>query len=109
MKLDETEFKFSYATVSSEGLIFENRIYTNSSMIRYQWFEQAAIYGNWKIPIFYLANDLEHIFLLDATSLNVATSIENPSLFDEDLKQAYQAAICRFKELIKENKSRGDQ
>src|SRR5690606_15387400 len=107
MKQNGTYLQFSLATVSPEGLVFENRVYTNSLMIRLQWFEHAALHGNWKIPIFFLTTNHEQIFLLDTNSIQVATSVENPTLIDEKVKQVYQAEICQLKELISEKKSGG--
>ncbi|GAA0852722.1 hypothetical protein GCM10008915_71520 [Bifidobacterium pullorum subsp. gallinarum] len=37
--------KFGIALVTAKGLQFNEKIYTNSQMIKHQWFEHAAKYG----------------------------------------------------------------
>ncbi|MBB3132247.1 hypothetical protein FHS19_006976 [Paenibacillus rhizosphaerae] len=90
--------KFGIALVTAKGLQFNEKLYTNSQMIRHQWFEHAAKYGEWECPIGYIESNLEFIVLFDKEEMEVASSIElNGTLKDENVIQAYYEGINNLK------------
>lgn len=90
--------KFGIALVTAKGLQFNEKLYTNSQMIRHQWFEHAAKYGEWECPIGYIESNLEFIVLFDKEEMEVASSIElNGTLIDENVIQAYYEGINNLK------------
>lgn len=88
------------ATVSSCGLEFNGRIYSNANMIRHQWFELAAVQGSWQIPIFYNPERPEELMLFDFITAEVATSVETKECVCEEIKATYFEAINSLKERI---------
>lgn len=90
--------KFGIALITAKGLQFNEKIYTNSQMIKHQWFEHAAKYGEWECPIGYFESNLEYIFLFDKEEMEVATSVELIGTFiDESVVQAYYEGINNLK------------
>lgn len=86
------------ALVTAKGLVFKDNIYTNSQMIKYQWFEHAAKFGEWECPIGYIESSPEYIVLFNHEQMEVATSIEiNGTLQDEAILQAYYEGINNLK------------
>ncbi|MFC7680304.1 hypothetical protein [Paenibacillus sp. GCM10028914] len=90
--------KFGFALVTAEGLKFNDKIFSNSQMIKHQWFEHAAKYGEWECPIGYIESNLEFIVLFNKEEMEVATAVEiNGILKDEVVLQAYYEGINNLK------------
>lgn len=86
------------ALVTAKGLVFNEKTYTNTQMIKYQWFEHAAKFGEWECPIGYIESNPEYIVLFNHEEMEVATSIEvNTSILDEAVLQAYYEGINNLK------------
>lgn len=86
------------AKITANGLVFNDKIYTNAQMIKYQWFEHAANFGEWQCPIGYIESKPEHIVMFDMEDLEVAISIENNiERPDDEILQAYYDGINNLK------------
>jgi hypothetical protein len=94
-----SEFRIRFATVSSKGLLLDDRIYSNRQMLESKWFEHASTEGPWKIPVLVSPTDQNHIILLNNDSLEIATTIEKQMGLNTVALQSYQNAICQLKEL----------
>lgn len=93
------------ALVTANGLIFNKKTYTNAQMIKHQWFEHAAEFGEWECPIVYIESNPEYIVLLNREEMELATSIEvNTLIKDEAVLQAYYAGINNLKIRIQETR-----
>jgi hypothetical protein len=92
------KYLIGFATVSATGLLFNGLVYTNAKMIKYKWFEHAAIDGEWQIPIFYQPQDISKIILFDLNAMEVATTVRKPSESHNTL--GYQDALRNLKEQI---------
>lgn len=77
MKNLNEQLQFGLAVVTSKGLLFNGKFYTNASMVKNNWFEQVESEGEWQIPILYQNSNQERLFLLDLQSNEVATAIEH--------------------------------
>lgn len=90
--------KIGLALVTAKGLVFNEKIYTNSQMIKYQWFEHAAKFGEWECPVGYSEASPEYIVLFNHEEMEVATSVEiNGTLQNEAILQAYYEGINNLK------------
>lgn len=72
----EDILQFGMAVVTSNGLNFHQRFYTNSSMVKNKWFELAAREGEWLIPVLYTPSNHEFIILFDAEKQEIATTVD---------------------------------
>ncbi|WP_410768717.1 hypothetical protein [Fontibacillus sp. BL9] len=96
MNIDE--IKVGVARVTADGLVFKGNIYTNAQMIKHQWFEHAANYGEWECPVGYIESNLEYLVLFNQKEMEVATSVEIKGLLpDEATLQAYYEGINNLK------------
>ncbi|MGM0881141.1 MAG: hypothetical protein ACQEXQ_08870 [Bacillota bacterium] len=77
--MGEEILKFSLATVTSNGLIFNDRVYTNRTLIKNNWFEAASIFGRWELPILY--SDSNDDYLIDQIDVAVAIEHEENSAY----------------------------
>ncbi|MBP1991187.1 hypothetical protein [Paenibacillus eucommiae] len=94
------KIQFGLATVTSHGLKFRNKLFSNSLMIKNNWFENVALYGEWQVPILYRQSDLTEIMLFDLNEIEVATSIDEPKIVSEEYIQGYFEAIKNIKEQL---------
>ncbi|RCW40585.1 hypothetical protein [Paenibacillus prosopidis] len=96
------------ATVTGRGLLFNGSVYTNANMIKYKWFEHAAIEGEWQIPILYQEQENDHLILFDiyANAIEVATTNQTEQSGSSDYVEKYQEKIRYLKKQIqKSNKT----
>lgn len=93
------------ATVSNLGLQFNGIIYSNSSMLKHNWFELAGKQGSWQIPIFYNPSDPSTVMFFDLDSVELATSIENTSNITDEMKLLYFDAINFLKERLYDSRN----
>ncbi|MFE9279608.1 hypothetical protein ACQKLN_24920 [Paenibacillus glucanolyticus] len=68
--------RFGLGLITPKGLVFNEKTYTNAQMIKYQWFEHAAKFGDWECPIGYIESNPEYIVLFNHNEMEVATSSE---------------------------------
>ncbi|MEV5027408.1 hypothetical protein [Paenibacillus sp. LPE1-1-1.1] len=104
MQLKEN-FQLCFATVTGQGLLFKNKIFTNKTMVKYGWFEKAGKNGSWEIPVLYCPIDSVHIYLFDIETCEVATAITPIVTYPAPLIHAYHDAISNLKIHLKHNKS----
>lgn len=92
------DMSFGLARVTENGLFFNGNLYSNSSMIKYQWFELTKIYGEWEIPVLASKSDPHQIYLWDFQKFEIASAIsDNNVLTSDDTRQAYFEVIANLK------------
>ncbi|MBP1991186.1 hypothetical protein [Paenibacillus eucommiae] len=99
-KNNESKLQFGLAQITPEGLLFEERSYTNEAMIRCGWFEHASIYGAWEIPILFHSQIHNEVLLFDLQSIEVATSTEVSALQDSRESHLLNTYQDNLQELI---------
>ncbi|NOU90222.1 hypothetical protein GC102_31425 [Paenibacillus sp. LMG 31460] len=52
-------------------------IYTNATMVKQKWFEQAEREGPWQIPILFWRANQDNLILFESGSYIQATAVEN--------------------------------
>ncbi|WP_010503542.1 hypothetical protein [Paenibacillus elgii] len=109
MSDENSPIKLGLATVSSNGLLFQGKIYSNSNMIKHKWFELAEKQGEWQIPIFYQPLDMSEILLFDLQSIEVATSIDTSNEISPEMKELYFEALNFLKTYVREQKPSNNQ
>lgn len=97
----KSEIRVGLATVSRNGLLINGIYYSNSKMIKKQWFEHAKINGEWQIPVLFDSSNVNQIMLFDFNNMELASSIENKVVdWDPLILIAYQEAIENLKEQL---------
>lgn len=74
---DDDQLQLAFAQVTSKGLHFDGNIYTNATMVKKKWFEQAEREGTWQIPILFWRSNQESLIIFDSGSYVVATAVDN--------------------------------
>ena len=76
------------ATITAQGILFNDRIYTNRAVIKKKWFDLAREQGEWKIPIVHIKDYREAILIISLKyqEVSVATwvSLEKRNAKDVD-------------------------
>jgi hypothetical protein len=101
---DNNQIKVGLAKVTASGLLFNNLLYSNASMIKYQWFEHARINGVWQIPVLYQSSYPNQIVLFDFKEMEIATTIEIDQKTDPVILKCYYEAFNNLKEMLKSYK-----
>ncbi|MFX3637407.1 MAG: hypothetical protein ACE3L7_02030 [Candidatus Pristimantibacillus sp.] len=102
--LEEINLKVGFGRVTSTGLVFNEKIYTSSSMIKSQWFYYAAHNGVWEVPILFLAEDSNYILLFDNNRAEIASSVTNEVKLSDETLQIYYEALNNLKKQLKDKK-----
>ncbi|WP_256256456.1 hypothetical protein [Paenibacillus sp. BC26] len=97
----KTDVQFGLATVTGKGVVFNDRVYSNTQMIKNQWFELALRTGSWTIPILYNPDEGEHLVLFDTAGLEVASSIEEGPEIEPAILESYYQALNSLKDQMK--------
>ncbi|MCY9670671.1 hypothetical protein M5X11_38265 [Paenibacillus alginolyticus] len=106
MKFDEdNQLQLDIAMVTSKGLHFNGNIYTNATMIKNKWFEQAEREGIWQIPILFWRSNQDSLILFESGSYIIATSVEN-NLCPSETLEIYQKQLRALKERYFEKKKK---
>lgn len=101
MQRDNNDVLFGLATVTGQGILFNDRVYSNTQMIKHQWFELAQKTGSWTIPILFNPAESEHVFILDMGGLEVASSLEKGPEVEPVILESYYQALNVLKEQIR--------
>ncbi|MEC0125488.1 hypothetical protein [Paenibacillus pabuli] len=90
------------ATITAQGILFNDRMYTNRAVIKKKWFVLARVEGEWKIPVIYLQNYHEAIIIISLKhqEVSLATWV---NVRDLNLKEVehYHKKLNQLKELKK--------
>jgi hypothetical protein len=97
---DQENIQLEFATVTASGLIFQEKVYTNSSMVKYKWFDLAKNHGEWQIPILYRPANSTEIMLFDLQAIEIATSINNNIDINPEELQNYYDTLRKLKKQI---------
>lgn len=103
---DLKEFTMGLALVTGRGIVFNGYTYTNSRMIKSQWFEAAQMNGEWEIPVLYNQAEPDLLLLYDLNGLEVASAVEEQAEINEDTLDAYHEAINELKLRIMKRKDK---
>jgi hypothetical protein len=96
------DMELGLGVVTSKGLLFNSLVYSSESMIKYQWFELAAINGEWHIPVLYQKSDNSYILLLDSNGrVEMACTVEPDSALSKEILQAYFIELEAIKSQLK--------
>lgn len=99
---DDTRLKLGMGKVTSKGLIFNDNVYSSPSMLKSQWFKYAARYGEWELPVLYLTEEINHVFLFDhQDKIEIASAVINEVKLSDEVLQAYYAALNNLKRQLK--------
>ncbi|MGE6663905.1 hypothetical protein [Paenibacillus xylanexedens] len=90
------------ATITAQGILFNDRFYTNRAVIKKNWFVLAREEGEWKIPVVYLHNYYEAIIIISLKhqEVSLATWV---NVEDLNLKEVehYHNQLNKLKKLKK--------
>ncbi|GGD62782.1 hypothetical protein [Paenibacillus nasutitermitis] len=103
---DDTSLKIGIAKVTPNGLIFNDNVYSSPSMLKSQWFQFADRDGEWELPVLYLTEESNHVFLFDQDKMEIASAVINEVKLSDEVLQAYYEALNNLKSRLKGNKKR---
>jgi hypothetical protein len=90
MNLPWNTYLFSESLVTPKGIKFIDRFYSCPIAIREQWYDRAAVSGEWKLPISFNPFNPEIIvFFLESKGLQLAYRIEQFVIIDQEEQLAY--------------------
>ncbi|WP_123040513.1 hypothetical protein [Cohnella candidum] len=89
--------EFGMATVTPSGLKFQGRMFTNTKMIKNQWFLMSQLYGEWEVPVIFKPAAPDSIAILDIKGVEVASTVVVSQISDLDVKEAYFEAFNNLK------------
>lgn len=94
------------ATITAQGISFNDRIYTNRTVLKKKWFVIAREEGEWKIPIIYLQNYHEAIIIISLKhqEVSLATWVNVRDLNSKEIEH-YHKKLNQLKEQKKNQKS----
>ncbi|TCM99446.1 hypothetical protein EV294_102746 [Paenibacillus sp. BK033] len=96
------DINVNMALVTSKGIEFNGKIFTNGQMIKHQWFELARRSGDWTIPVLHCPEDPEHLILLDTGGFEIAISVETPKDIPAEILESYYQALNSLKERMRD-------
>lgn len=101
MQVGKSNVQFGLATVTGKGVVFNEKVYSNTQMIKNQWFELAQRTGSWTIPVLYNPEEVDHLVLFDMAGLEVASSVEEMPEIEPLVLECYYQALNSLKEKLK--------
>ncbi|MGM0881072.1 MAG: hypothetical protein ACQEXQ_08500 [Bacillota bacterium] len=75
MKRNDGSIELRLARVTQNGLVLDEKNYTNARMVKCNWFESARLHGEWEVPVLYNQQKPNKLVFFDFDELEIASAI----------------------------------
>ncbi|WP_028611698.1 hypothetical protein [Paenibacillus harenae] len=98
MKRNVESIELRLARFTQDGLMLNDKIYTNARMLECNWFESARLHGEREVPVLYNPLNPNKLVFFDFNELEIASTVENQQQDNMNDLEAYYFALNELKQ-----------